>query len=74
MERPRVPSAAFQDHFAGHLPGSQSYHRFHPPVAVTVSGSLFYDVDHPPGAVGPVWAKPKTAWEIHPVTALSFVQ
>jgi hypothetical protein len=74
LDRLRVPRVAFLAHFAGHPPGSQSYHRYQPPVPVTVSGSLFYDVDHPPGAVGPAWAKPKTAWEIHPVTALFFGQ
>jgi hypothetical protein len=40
------------------------------PVAVVVEGSLFYDIDHPPGAVGPQATKPTTAWEIHPITRL----
>jgi hypothetical protein len=37
---------------------------------VTVEGSLFYDVDHAPGAVGPRDMKPTTAWEIHPITQI----
>lgn len=40
------------------------------PVAVVVEGSLFYDIDHPPGAVGPAGTKPTTAWEIHPITKI----
>jgi hypothetical protein len=40
------------------------------PLLVIVEGSLFYDVDHPPGAVGPAGLKPKTSWEIHPITAI----
>ncbi len=41
-----------------------------PPLRVKVEGSIFYDVDHPPGAVGPTGMKPKTSWEIHPITAI----
>lgn len=41
-----------------------------PPLHVKVSGSLFYDVDHKPGAVGPTGLKPKTSWEIHPITSI----
>ncbi len=53
------------------LPGTGKYERYEPPIPVRVSGSLFYDVDHPPGAVGPAYAKPDTAWEIHPITAIA---
>jgi hypothetical protein len=52
-------------------PGPSSYHVYKPPIAVDVEGSLFYDVDHPPGAVGPKDMKPTTAWEIHPITHIS---
>lgn len=52
-----------------HLPGSTTYEHVGP-RPVLVMGSLFYDVDHAPGAVGPKWAKPATAWEIHPVTGI----
>ena len=44
------------------------------PVPVQITGSLFWDVDHPAGAVGPDDFKPKTAWEIHPVSAIVFLQ
>jgi hypothetical protein len=36
-----------------------------------VEGALFFDVDHAAGVVGPTQPtpmRPKTAWEIHPVT------
>jgi hypothetical protein len=52
------------------LPGADKYERLSPPIAVVVTGSIFYDIDHAPGAVGPKWAKPGTAWEIHPVTEI----
>lgn len=53
------------------LPGPGSYRKYDPPIAVTIEGALFYDVDHKPGAVGPGDMKPTTAWEIHPITSLS---
>jgi hypothetical protein len=43
------------------------------PIPVRITGSLFWDVDHPPGAVGPAEFKPKTAWEIHPVSEIEFL-
>lgn len=51
------------------LPGG-SYQFYNPPIPVTVIGSLFYDNDHAPGQVGPQRARPKTAWEIHPVSSI----
>jgi hypothetical protein len=56
----------------GNLIPPTGYHRFNPPLPVRVSGSLFFDVRHyPPGDVGPSGRKPKTAWEIHPITNLA---
>jgi hypothetical protein len=40
------------------------------PFRIVIDGSLFYDIDHPPGTVGPKATRPNTAWEIHPVTRL----
>lgn len=59
----------FQVGFGDVLPNSESDPAviFKPPVPVRVHGSLFYDIDHKPGAVGPGKLKPNTAWEIHPV-------
>jgi hypothetical protein len=49
------------------------YVTFNPPIPVRVSGSLFWDIEHvPPDTVGPTAHKPRTAWEIHPVTKIVF--
>jgi hypothetical protein len=53
------------------LPGSAGFRKFNTPMPVTVEGSLFFDVDHPAGAVGPTNMRPTTAWEIHPITKLT---
>jgi hypothetical protein len=39
---------------------------------VEVKGPLFYDIDHRPGKVGPEGRRPKTAWEIHPISNIKF--
>jgi hypothetical protein len=51
---------------------SRGYKKFDPPIAVSLTGSVFFDVDHPAGAVGPAGLKPSSAWEIHPLTDISF--
>ncbi len=53
------------------LPGS-SYRIFPDPVPVTVTGSVFFDVDHEIGQVHSRNAAPGTVWEIHPVTDIVF--
>jgi len=57
--------------------GNQSLHssftRFSKPLKVKVTGSLYFDADHVAGQVGPAYAKPKTVWEIHPVTSIEKV-
>lgn len=53
--------------------GPNGYKRPHDPIPVKITGSLFWDVDHPPGAVGPSGLKPTTSWEIHPVSAIEFL-
>jgi hypothetical protein len=52
------------------LPSSGGYRKYPEPVPVIVDGSLFFDVDHAAGVVGPTGMRPETAWEIHPVTRL----
>ena len=42
------------------------------PVPIYLEGSLFYDTEHRPGVVGPAFARPKTAWEIHPISKILF--
>jgi hypothetical protein len=57
------------------LPGVGGYHSYaDDPIPVMVEGSLFYDIDHAAGVVGPAGRRPKTAWEIHPITGLQLVQ
>jgi hypothetical protein len=41
------------------------------PTHVRVTGSMFYDIDHAAGAVGPTGHRPKSSWEIHPVTKIT---
>ena len=53
------------------LPGS-SYRIFPDPVPVTITGPIFFDVDHEIGQVHSRNAAPETVWEIHPVTDLVF--
>ena len=66
-----IPRQAFKDYFGANIPG-RSYSVFDSPIPVTVTGSLFYDIDHKPGVVGPGDLKPQTSWEIHPVSTITF--
>ncbi len=69
--RLQVPRDAFKAFFSG-SPIGTAYKKFNPPIPLRITGSLFFDIDHPAGAVGPADYKPQTAWEIHPVTAIQF--
>lgn len=57
-----------------------SYKKVCPPVKVTVKGSIFFDGAHDAlnphcaNCPGPSWAKPHTAWEIHPVFKIKNLQ
>jgi hypothetical protein len=44
-----------------------------PPVPIRITGSLFWDVDHENKFVGPDSNKPRTAWEIHPISSIEFL-
>ena len=48
------------------------YDKYDPPIPVKITGSVFFDVDHVPPAVGPTGLKPQSAWEIHPVSDIQF--
>jgi hypothetical protein len=50
-------------------PPGGGYTYLDPPERVKITGSLFFDVDHGPGAVGPrKWQEDfDTSWEIHPI-------
>jgi hypothetical protein len=73
----RAPLKAARDAFKqflgdNHITAGNGYVKITPPIPVTITGSLFYDIDHAPGVVGPNGMRPSTAWEIHPVTELDF--
>jgi hypothetical protein len=74
--RLRAPRETFKRYLRNHqVQGiSLAYLRFEPPVPVRITGSLFYDIDHAPGVVGPGSLKPRTSWEIHPITEIVFEQ
>lgn len=61
----------FLAYFNGQEP-SRAYKTFDPPIAVALTGSVFFDVDHGAGVVGPPGHKPSSAWEIHPLTDITF--
>ncbi|TND08920.1 MAG: hypothetical protein FD123_1774 [Bacteroidetes bacterium] len=63
--------AYFNQHTCFH-----NYKKFYDePKEISISGSLFYDIEHtPPGTVGPKDLKTATAWEIHPVTEIVFLK
>jgi hypothetical protein len=60
----------FKSFFGANLPG-RSYDIYDRPIPVIVSGSLFWDIDHAPGVVGPPGYRPQTSWEIHPITHIT---
>jgi len=58
------------------FPGELScgnYVKFDTPIKIIkLTGSIFFDTDHAAGTVGPTGFRPRTAWEIHPVTFIQF--
>ena len=53
--------------------GQSGYTKFTPAIHVTLlKGSLFFDIDHAAGTVGPLGLRPNTAWEMHPVHDIAF--
>jgi hypothetical protein len=46
-----------------------------PPLKVRITGSIFFDVEHGPGAVGPgsLSGDIDTSWEIHPITRFEVI-
>lgn len=64
----------YDDNLGGHLPGLK-YAFYDPPIAVTIEGSLFFDMSHAKGqAPGPPSLKSRmpTIWEVHPITKIKF--
>jgi predicted acylesterase/phospholipase RssA len=68
----QVARRQFKDRLGASLP-ARSYKIFDPHLLIRITGSLFYDVDHPPGIVGPSRFRPATNWEIHPITKIDFL-
>jgi hypothetical protein len=66
-----IPRKQFRDFF-GSTPPRNRYRKLQQPIKVRITGSLFYDIDHAPGAVGTGDWKPDRSWEIHPVTNIEF--
>ena len=69
---------AFKTFFAneagGTLPGP-TYDFYHPPLAITIEGSLFFDMTHAKGSrPGPASLKGHmpVIWEVHPVSSIVF--
>jgi hypothetical protein len=60
--------------FIAQKPGekNRSWTLYDPPIPIEISGSLFYDIDHAPGAAGPKGYRPETSWEIHPISNIKF--
>jgi len=74
-DRPKLKQvrADFLQFFSDSEPGTSSgYDKFDPPIPVELQGSLFFDVDHAAGSIGPTCCRPSTAWEIHPITKVVF--
>jgi hypothetical protein len=69
----RAVRTQYSDLLHGHVPGPR-YQLIDPPLPVTVTGSLFYDIDHPAGAVGTHGFVPTTSWEIHPISSITLAQ
>jgi len=54
------------------LPGA-GYHHYDPPIPIEVQGSLFFDITHAQGPhPGPAQLRPKTIWEVHPISDIVF--
>jgi hypothetical protein len=64
---------AFKGMFGDVVPDSVGSYVATEPFHVRVRGSLFYDIDHPAGNVGPGPLKPNTSWEIHPVLSIAAI-
>ena len=65
------PRRAFEKQFIGMC--SSDYIIFENPLKIDVQGSLFFDVSHTKGQVGPKNFKPQTNWELHPVSKIRFI-
>jgi len=69
----KAQRAVIVAYFGTDFCGKSGYSIFSPGIKLTtLKGSIFYDIDHAPGSVGPAGYKPSTSWEIHPVHDIAF--
>jgi hypothetical protein len=62
-----------KSYFGKDFCGQSGYTKFTPAIRIyTLTGSMFFDVDHGAGTVGPTGLRPNSSWEIHPVKSISF--
>lgn len=62
-----------RSYFGTDFCGQSGYTKFSPAIRITVlKGSLFFDIDHAAGTVGPTGLRPNTAWEMHPIHNITF--
>lgn len=65
--------SVIKQHFGTDFCNTSGYTRFSPAIHISVlKGSLFYDIDHAAGTIGPLGYRANTSWEIHPVNAIAF--
>jgi hypothetical protein len=74
FNRPTLKKARddFKELLGNDTPEGNSYDRYQEPIRVRITGCLFFDTSHHAGDVGPQGLKPRTTWEIHPVTRIVF--
>lgn len=62
-----------KSYFGKDFCGASGYTLFSPAIRVKMlKGSLFFDIDHTAGTVGPSGFRPSTSWELHPLKAIGF--
>ena len=62
-----------KSYFGTDFCGTSGYTHFAHPVHITIlKGSLFYDIDHGAGTVGPTGYRANTSWEMHPISSIKF--
>ena len=61
----------YPEFFDGHR--KSLYFREQPPL-ISIQGSLFFDIHHTAGQIGSGLTKPKSVWEVHPITDILFYE
>lgn len=62
-----------KSYFGTDFCGQSGYTKFTPAISISLlKGSLFFDIDHAAGTVGPLGLRPNTSWEMHPIHNITF--